>query len=67
MIAFFNPFDLFECPLIIPISCDGFQHGGGKSLGTIINVNPESMRIIVVFDNSPGGVVAVKDLGIHSL
>ena len=57
MIAFLYPFDLFEGPLIIPISCDGFQHGGGKSLGTIVNVDPESMRITIFSDTSPGAVV----------
>ena len=50
IIAFLYLFDLFEGPLIIPISCNGFQHGGGKSLGTIVNINPESMRITVFSD-----------------
>lgn len=43
MIAFLYLFDLFEGLFIILISCDGFQYGGGKSLKTIVNINPESM------------------------
>ena len=43
MIAFLYPFHLFECLLIIQVSCNGFQHSGGKCLRTIVNVNPKSM------------------------
>ena len=57
MIAFFYQFDLFEGPLIIPISCNGFQHGGGKSLGIIVNVNPESMRIAIFSNTSSGAAI----------
>lgn len=57
MIAFFYPFDLFKGPLIIPISCHGFQHCGGKILKTIVNANPESMRIIVFWDTSSGAAI----------
>ena len=51
IIAFLYTFDLFKGLLIIPISCNGFQHGNGKSLRTIVNVNPKSKRI-AVFSNT---------------
>ena len=57
IIAFLDLFDLFEDPLIIPISCDNFQHGGGKSLKTIINVDPESLQIAVFSNTSAGGAI----------
>lgn len=57
IIAFLYSFDLFEYPLIIPISCNGLQHGGSKSLGTIVYVNPESMQITIFSDVFPGAVI----------
>lgn len=58
MIAFLYLFDLFECPLIIPISSDGFHHGSGTSpTGAKVMINPESIRIAVVSNNSSDIVV----------
>ena len=57
MIAFLYLFYLFECLLVISISCNSFQHGSGKNLEIIVNVNPESMRITIFSDTSPGAVV----------
>lgn len=58
MIAFLCLFDLFECPLIIPISCNGFQHGGITSpIRAKIMINPEFMRITVVSNNFLGIIV----------
>ena len=65
MIAFLYPFDLFEGPLIMPISCNSFWHGGSKSLETIVNVDPESMRITVFSDTFPG--IAVQHIEMFCL
>ena len=41
MIAFFNSFNLFQVLFIISLSYNSIQHGDGKNLGTIININLE--------------------------
>lgn len=58
MILFLYLFDLFECSLIIPISCDSFQHIGDTSPAeTKVMINSESMRIAVAHYHFPGRAV----------
>lgn len=57
IIALFYLVDLFKDLLVIPISYNGFEHSDGKSLQTIVNINLESMRIIIFLDTSPGAVI----------
>lgn len=58
IIAFLYPFDLLKGPFIIPLSCDDFQHSGVAGFIEIeIKVNQKSMQIVVISENSEGGVI----------
>ena len=57
IIAFLYIFDMFECLLIISISYNSFFYSVSKSLGTMVNVNPKSMQIIIFSDMFLSAVV----------
>lgn len=52
MIAFLYSFDLFKGPLIIPVRCNDIKHISSKSIDIIVNIDLESMQIIVFSDTS---------------
>lgn len=63
MITFFNPFDLFQGPFIVPLGCDGFQYGGVAGfIEAEVKVNLKSMRIAVISENSQGGVIQLIEM-----
>lgn len=57
MIVFPYPFNLFESPLIISLSCIYFQHGSDKNLRTSIIINPKFLQITIFSDMFPAAVV----------